>query len=562
MTKNKKIGVWVIWAFLWPAAILLIYKDRPPMIGGAYLSVIGMVILMIVSTFFYFKLRDRDIVVVEGISIATFLIFGLFIEMVIAQLMIIIYAARKRYDKESLYKLPLNALMFLFVSIVSGYIYYFLGGTTGVIKDSGSINILPVLVYGVSFFLSNQVFIFLVTKWVYRQAIVIDKELLWEALTLVLVIPIGLVLYLLYSDMGGKALFFIALPIVTLSVIFHLVNKSYSINRLLQKTSDVGRELTGILDVDDILSLFFKKIQTMLEIDYAYLVMRDDADKRHLTYKYEKKIGLLEHAKMTNRDVLEGWDTKESIRIGTQKELKRKGLASISKLVQSAMVIPYGENDRTLGSVIVASKQKRVYEKHHMIMLKILVNFLFVAINNAKDYEKTKNKSERDPLTNLYNYRFFSEQLDRMFVDTTNRYFSIMMIDLDHFKRINDTYGHESGNSVLCDVSHRLLSIVNDKGLVARYGGEEFIILLPKMDTGAAYTMAEDIRIRLSHEPFLIQTDIGYEGRRFIHITASIGVATAPIQGEDPMSLIRNADRAMYSGAKQQGRNRVATYTG
>ncbi len=135
------------------------------------------------------------------------------------------------------------------------------------------------------------------------------------------------------------------------------------------------------------------------------------------------------------------------------------------------------------------------------------------------------------------------------------------MIDIDHFKIINDTYGHENGNVVLKGIAARLKSITHEFGTVARYGGEEFVVLLPETDSSQCIEWAENLRLAISEEPFFIKAAQDKQHLP-VNVTASIGVATAPVHAMDALGLIRNADRAMYSGAKQKGRNRVAAYVG
>lgn len=126
---------------------------------------------------------------------------------------------------------------------------------------------------------------------------------------------------------------------------------------------------------------------------------------------------------------------------------------------------------------------------------------------------------------------------------------------------MNDTYGHQAGNEILISLAERLCKFVGERGTVARYGGEEFVILLPSMDKHACFAAAEGIRQSIANRPFIVEQSIGHPGKRQpVSITASIGYATAPEDAEGPLDLIRHADRAMYIGAKQAGRNRVAQY--
>jgi diguanylate cyclase (GGDEF)-like protein len=218
-------------------------------------------------------------------------------------------------------------------------------------------------------------------------------------------------------------------------------------------------------------------------------------------------------------------------------------------------------NQDVVGIITLVSVHKHVYKRHHLMILEILANFLAVTIENAKNYEETKHASERDPLTNLYNYRYFSELLESMFQLAPAPFpLSIILIDLDHFKEINDTYGHEAGNEVLRQLANRLVNLIGKRGTVSRYGGEEFVIVLGNTDEESCFSLAEDIRRQIGEEPFSVDCHQESHRETEIQVTASIGVATAADSNEDPLALIRNADRAMYTGAKQKGKNRVASY--
>lgn len=191
----------------------------------------------------------------------------------------------------------------------------------------------------------------------------------------------------------------------------------------------------------------------------------------------------------------------------------------------------------------------------------MLANFLAVSIENARNYERKKYESERCPLTNLYNYRYFTNLLENLFSQLRNdcaKIFSIVLLDMDDFKKVNDTYGHEAGNEVLRQLARRLERFVGKKGTVSRYGGEEFVIVFPNVAEEECFQMAEKVRQLVAGEPFYVAKTFKERRGAAIRMTASIGIATAPIHGEDPLSLVRNADRAMYTGAKREGKNRVA----
>ena len=160
-----------------------------------------------------------------------------------------------------------------------------------------------------------------------------------------------------------------------------------------------------------------------------------------------------------------------------------------------------------------------------------------------------------DPLTGLGNHRFlheiFKTEIKRQAADP--KPLSCFMMDLDHFKRVNDTYGHPFGDEVLQGLAERIRESLRPGDYAARYGGEEFLCLLPNCDAVSAGTVAERLRANVEKHPF-------FKGVERIPITISIGLATRTDPSPDYQALIDEADRALYQ-AKNKGRNRVESLT-
>ena len=158
-----------------------------------------------------------------------------------------------------------------------------------------------------------------------------------------------------------------------------------------------------------------------------------------------------------------------------------------------------------------------------------------------------------DPLTGLNNRRFLENHLATMLDNARVRRtpLTLMILDNDHFKQVNDTYGHDCGDEVLKSFADRLRGIIRGGDLLCRLGGEEFVIVMPNVEVGAAARIAERARRTIEQEPFVIDA-----GGRAIPVTASVGVAERG-PDDDSGSLFRRADRALYR-AKSEGRNRVS----
>jgi len=160
-----------------------------------------------------------------------------------------------------------------------------------------------------------------------------------------------------------------------------------------------------------------------------------------------------------------------------------------------------------------------------------------------------------DPLTGLYNRRYMETHVGTL-VDQAaarNKPLSVLVLDIDYFKSINDTYGHDAGDDVLQDFAIRIRKSIRGIDLACRYGGEEFVVVMPETDMAVATMVAERLRRRIASEPFPIQ-----KGTRTIEVTISIGIA-ALAPDDDAAAVIKRADQALYR-AKRDGRNRVVPY--
>ncbi len=178
--------------------------------------------------------------------------------------------------------------------------------------------------------------------------------------------------------------------------------------------------------------------------------------------------------------------------------------------------------------------------------------FNAMAEKNETDQRALEELAIRDGLTGLANRREFDRRLKEE-LERSRRYslpFSLLMLDLDHFKAVNDTYGHPAGDEVLRTLAVRVRVQVRPVDQVARYGGEEFAVILPETDGAGALAFAERLRAAIAAVPFALHAE------RAIGLTASIGVASFPRDGDTERDLVAAADRALYS-AKQSGRNWV-----
>ena len=216
-----------------------------------------------------------------------------------------------------------------------------------------------------------------------------------------------------------------------------------------------------------------------------------------------------------------------------------------------SLEVPITYRNKPIGGLLIEDDTAfRSWEDEEVLMVKTVCDQLAVAISHARLFRQIQTQAMTDALTTLFNHRYLQERLDRemRLADRNNQQVSLILLDLDHLKHINDTLGHRSGDMTLCHVSSIMKDTVRDVDVCARYGGEEFVIILPQCDRENAMKVAERLRESIASRPV---PKVG-------QVTASIGVATYPTGAKSKEELVEMADRAMYL-AKAAGRNRVRT---
>lgn len=223
----------------------------------------------------------------------------------------------------------------------------------------------------------------------------------------------------------------------------------------------------------------------------------------------------------------------------------------------SSLCIPISDSVHFQGILQIYSSKYNFFNNKMVAMLKSYVEVTKMALNNKKSLQLLNKQASTDRLTKLYNRSFLDTFLENQIKASalSEHRLSLIAIDVDHFKTINDTYGHTAGDHVLTLASQAMLQCLRKSDLVARFGGDEFIAVLPETSTKTAYAIAE--RIRRSIEEINIPP---IDGVNIPKITSSLGVSTYPDFCDSKHSLIRTADIALYK-AKHNGRNRSMVYT-
>ncbi|HXY51338.1 MAG TPA: diguanylate cyclase [Terriglobales bacterium] len=217
---------------------------------------------------------------------------------------------------------------------------------------------------------------------------------------------------------------------------------------------------------------------------------------------------------------------------------------------RSVLCIPIAYGESLLGVLNVESQEEKAFSPQDLLIMNTLADLLATALHNAFVFQKLQQQSITDGLTGVKTRRFFWESLSSEWkrASRSGRPFSVVLVDLDKFKEVNDTLGHLEGDLVLARVGRLLEQRCRQSNVVARYGGDEFIILMPETGMEQAQTLAERLRQWLAQDPTLSEH----------HITGSFGVASFPMHGFSVEDIIRVADACMYE-SKHAGGNRVST---
>ncbi|MBI4056600.1 MAG: diguanylate cyclase [Elusimicrobia bacterium] len=251
------------------------------------------------------------------------------------------------------------------------------------------------------------------------------------------------------------------------------------------------------------------------------------------------------------RDEFEAWVVIKKVPVLVQ-ELKTDTRFSLKGAsFQSVLVVPLHVLKSMTGFLRVESPEPKAFQAEDLRTVDLLSTMASLAMENAKLYERIQEMAVHDGLTQLYTHRSFQTRLQEEILRAGRSQTPLCLImgDVDHFKKYNDSYGHQAGDLVLKTVASVLSRYTREVDFVARYGGEEFAVILPAVVRSKGIEFAEFLRARVQEEPFVFQ------GQK-THVTMSFGVSSFPQDATSSSQLIRVADERMYR-AKKNGRNQV-----
>ena len=311
---------------------------------------------------------------------------------------------------------------------------------------------------------------------------------------------------------------------------------------------DVAKALTSSLDLDSILQTIMEKMAEYFRPDTWSLLMVDE-DKQELYFAIAvgDAAEALKNVRLKVGEGIAGWVAKHGERlivpdVYTDPRFAKRIDEMTKWETRTIICVPLRSKHRVLGVIQLVNVNMAGFKDDEAFFLQALCDYAAIAIENARAVEKIQELTITDDVTGLYNARHLYKTLEQE-VYRSARFsyeFTVLFIDLDHFKLVNDTHGHLVGSKLLSEIGYLIKAQLRLIDFAFRYGGDEFVIMLPQTGKDAALTVAKRLRDNLRTTPFCSQEALN------LIIKASIGLATDPHDAKTPHDIIRQADEMMY----------------
>jgi diguanylate cyclase (GGDEF)-like protein len=318
-------------------------------------------------------------------------------------------------------------------------------------------------------------------------------------------------------------------------------------------------QLNRALGVEAVCNTTFEAAKEICEYDFAAITLFDPGSNKHTVLSAVGEVPKGLAGMNVDRAGLASMVVKNKHFLPAGGEVRDKDAYVYGKKVrlagmESLLVLPLICADTAIGSFAVAAKRPRAFGKDKREMLGVIANHVAVSLANAQMYGRMETMATTDGLTGLSNHRTFQERIAEMLAraERSSGKQALLLTDIDHFKKVNDTYGHPVGDEVLRGVAQVVRDCVRKVDVAARYGGEEFAIVLEGTDRDGARVIAERIRSE-------VQKQVFQSAQGPFSCTLSLGIAVYPADGSDVKTLIAHADQALYH-AKHNGRNRAVAF--
>jgi diguanylate cyclase (GGDEF)-like protein len=319
----------------------------------------------------------------------------------------------------------------------------------------------------------------------------------------------------------------------------------------LEAINHIARQTTAVLDINELLGKVSSFVLQAFPVDHVAIYLKQD--DRFVFLEHRGHLTPTESAG-SSFPITQGLCGRAVV---TEKPVLENDVANVKDYVpgfqetRSELCIPLLSFGEVMGILCLESANVNSFDSGDIPALESVADICANAIQNARYFEKVRHMAYVDGLTGIFNRRYFETRIEEE-IERANRYkgaMSVIMFDIDHFKRLNDEFGHLLGDEVLRQVSNVFGQNLRKVDIACRFGGEEFAIIVPETTGEDAYAVADKLRKVISQTPFP-----GVP--RSVTVTA--GVASYPANGASRDDLVKAADEALYAG-KQAGRNTVVS---
>lgn len=440
-------------------------------------------------------------------------------------------------------------------TIAGGLVYSLLGGDWTVT----SINLIPLLAMTFAISIANHIILSIFFFMVDKDTNIKQRtnDFTWDLSSYLITVPLGFLMALLYDMVGFLGIQIVFVPLATSSYVFRLYKKVFQFNEQLNGLYEVAHEINATLDFDKTLDNIGEQVSELMHLDSFYIFLAEGKELRAV-YSKGDMVEYLETENMKFGQGATGYcaehketvlilDTTKDDRIFTLHEERTPG---------SIIAVPLMCKDKLIGVMSGVKAGKNAFENNEAKIFELMAYQVSVALANAKAFKEVEDMAIIDELTKVYNYRYFQQrvhqEVERAALEGST--VSLMVIDLDDFKQVNDVHGHTAGNKVLIELAQILRKSVRKYDVIFRYGGDEFVVVFPNTDKQTAYTIGKRILENVAKNPFSCSED------KKEYLTFSAGIAEFPTDADDHLDLMRKADRIMYVGSKERGKNKITLY--
>lgn len=506
----------------------------------------------IIVALFPLKYGNMSRINIYWLAISILYMYGISMMLLFYQLAIIIFLWNNRTKEVNLAYYPVYTVSFLAGPLCS----YSILSLVGIEFNTASFTqmlLINSLFYVILLLFSGIV----ITFCRFKPSTQNNKEYaLSELVATIFFILLGTVLYTFIKSYGEIAI--IGALIFYLAAAWQSRISSTSIEKsdTLENIMDLQLQINDFQTRQQLTGAFLQKVKEVTEADRVAIIQ--ETEHHFMLFDEKQSTSSLNH---TQYKLLQDAFLANDILCIKKEASEQMGKWSA---MESLVLLPMNEYERPT-MLLLESKNRYAFNKDKIELVKLLLTAWEKAHEQKLAIEETRYMSEHCSLTDLHNYRYLSEQMELLESQLAHKKLdciSTIILDIDHFKRLNDTYGHENGNIILKKFAAYIRSLVDEKYVLARYGGEEFVILLPNIPSHEAVRIAEHLRKSIENLTYEIYMQEEEQREKVsVNATVSIGVANLPEHTENLSDLISFADKALYTGAKQAGRNRVALYT-